>query len=320
MENSQIIMKEKLEFSGMIKEALKIPFRNPNFILFFLLASFSLFFFLVLYEIIFLQSLIQTVYILVNNVPSLYGYFTVYGFSISELIENVSQTRLLSSLLLFGIIHLLDLLNTIIIVYAAAVMYAGEPNPMNLKQILCTPIEKVGFKGPLITSIYALLLALLTLLGLLSLAMNLYLSTDNSFLILIFGVPFMALLIKHIEWSGIWNMGMVISILEGKHGDVAIGVSAYLSRGCRKSGFRLASVFFAWKIASRLLCFYYVQWHNGRIGLNVVEVIAGKVCLDCVGNMIMWVGFVVYFYDCKKRFLEKKFDGPEERVAQTAQV
>ncbi|KAL5860416.1 hypothetical protein ACOSQ4_001712 [Xanthoceras sorbifolium] len=62
MENSQIIMKEKLEFSGMIKEALKIPFRNPNFILFFLLASFSLFFFLVLYEIIFLQSLIQTVY------------------------------------------------------------------------------------------------------------------------------------------------------------------------------------------------------------------------------------------------------------------
>ncbi|KAK0588954.1 hypothetical protein LWI29_007651 [Acer saccharum] len=139
---------------------------------------------------------------------------------------------------------------------------------------------------------------------------------------LLFGMPLMALLTKHIEWSGIWNMGIVISILEEKHGDVAIGVSAYMSRGCRKSGFLLAFVFFAWKIAMRLSCIYYLQSHKGRIGLNVVEVIGGKVCLDCVANFMMWVGFVVYYYDCKKRFLEKKFDAPDETVdqTQTAQV
>ncbi|KAK3183494.1 hypothetical protein Dsin_030780 [Dipteronia sinensis] len=307
MEKSQIITKEKLQFSGMMKEALRIPFKNPNFILFFLLASLSLFFFLVLSEIIFLQSLIQILDLLMETFARLhgdYGYYTnFYGwqpmYSIREMIGNVSEIRLLSSLLLLGIIHLLDLVNTIITVYAASVIYAGEANnPMGLKQIICTPITKVGFKGPLITSVYALLLSSLAFLGMLSLAMNMYFATDY-FLILVFGMPLMVLLTKHIEWSGIWNMGTVISILEEKHGDVAIWVSAYLSKGCRKSGFLLAFVFFAWKIALRLSCFYYLQSHKGRIGLNVLEVIGGKVCLVCVGNFMMWVGFVVYYYDCK---------------------
>ncbi|KAK4846460.1 hypothetical protein QYF36_017460 [Acer negundo] len=206
MENSQIMTKEKLQFSGMLKEALRIPFKNPNLILFFLLASLSLFFFLLLSEIIFLQSLIQILYLLMEYFPrfswysvDFYSWLPMY--SNREMIENVSGIRLLSSLLLFGIIHPLDLVNTIITVYAASVIYAGEANnPMSLKQIICTPIKKS---------------------------------------------------------------------------------------------------------------------HKGRIGLNVLEVIGGKVCLDFVANFMMWVGFVVYYYDCKKRFLEKKFDAPDETVAQT---
>ncbi|KAK1567470.1 hypothetical protein Q3G72_012589 [Acer saccharum] len=205
MEKSQIITKEKLQFSGMMKEALRIPFKNPNLILFFLLASLSLFSFLLLSEIIFLQSLIQILDLLMEYFPRHYGGPTGFDswqpmYSIREMIGSLLSS-LLSSLLLLGIIHLLDLVNTIITVYAASVIYTGEANnPMNLKQIISTPIKKS---------------------------------------------------------------------------------------------------------------------HKGRIGLNVVEMIGGKVFLDCVGNFMMWVGFVVYYYDCKKRFLEKKFDAPDETVAQT---
>ncbi|KAL5860443.1 hypothetical protein ACOSQ4_001739 [Xanthoceras sorbifolium] len=171
--------------------------------------------------------------------------------SITQLIENVSPIRLLSTLLLLGFIHLLDLLNTIIIVHTASVMYAGgEANPMNLNQMLCTSIKKVGFRGPLITSICALILSSLTTIGLSILAIIIWhLTTDRSpFLILIFGALYLALFAKHIEWSGICNMGMVISILEEKHGSVAIGISWYLSKGSRKRGFLMAFVLYAWNL------------------------------------------------------------------------
>lgn len=45
---------------------------------------------------------------------------------------------------------------------------------MNLKEMLCKAFKKVGFKGPLVTSTYALLLTSLTLIGLLSLSINLF--------------------------------------------------------------------------------------------------------------------------------------------------
>ncbi|KAK3230437.1 hypothetical protein Dsin_002318 [Dipteronia sinensis] len=111
--------------------------------------------------------------------------------------------------------------------FEKTLMYVGEANnPMNLKQILCRPIKKVGFRGPLITSICALILSSLTLIGLAILGIILYTTTDNP-LITIFGVLYMALFVKHIEWSGIWNMGMVVSILE-EHG--TIGISWYRSK------------------------------------------------------------------------------------------
>ncbi|KAI6700656.1 hypothetical protein NL676_014980 [Syzygium grande] len=36
------------------------------------------------------------------------------------------------------------------------------------------------------------------------------------------GVLFAASFAKYMEWSAIWNMGIVISILEEKHGDIAL--------------------------------------------------------------------------------------------------
>ncbi|KAH7577382.1 hypothetical protein JRO89_XS01G0242700 [Xanthoceras sorbifolium] len=249
MDNNQIMTKQKLGFSGILRESLKLPIKYPNFILVFLITSFPLFFFLVLKEIILKQSWIQ----LVQMSYYLDGHTSSYRslLSVTQLIENVSPIRLLSTLLLLGFIHLLDLLNTIIIVHTASVMYAGgEANPMNLNQMLCTSIKKVGFRGPLITSICALILSSLTTIGLSILAIIIWhLTTDRSpFLILIFGALYLALFPKHIEWSGIWNMGMVISILEEKHGSVAIGISWYLSKGSRKRGFLMAFVLYAWNL------------------------------------------------------------------------
>lgn len=68
--------------------------------------------------------------------------------------------------------------------------------------------------------------------------------------------------IKYIDYGAILNMGIVISILEeNKHGDVASGVSAYISGGSRNRRFLIMLELFAWSFGLRLssLC---VGWQK----------------------------------------------------------
>lgn len=68
--------------------------------------------------------------------------------------------------------------------------------------------------------------------------------------------------IKYIDYGAIRNMGIVISILEeNKHGDVASGVSAYISGGSRNRRFLIMLELFAWSFGLRLssLC---VGWQK----------------------------------------------------------
>lgn len=81
------------------------------------------------------------------------------------------------------------------------------------------------------------------------------------------------------------------------------------SRGSRKRGFLSMLVVFTWIIVLRLTSLY-VGWQKGGL---VIGMVIPQVCLDCLGNVMKWVVFMIYFYDCKKRFLEKKFDGAEGR-------
>ncbi|KAK9271663.1 hypothetical protein L1049_002026 [Liquidambar formosana] len=313
MENNQIMMKEKLGFFGILKEALTIPCKNPKFIILTFLTSLPLFCAMLIHETIFQQTLIETAKI--STQKPFCDQFFCYNMQpmdvIKQLIEVVSHRFLLLGLLYLGMVHLLDLLNTIKTINSASVIYAGEKS-MNLKDMLYRPIKEATFGGPLITSLYALLLASLTLLGLVSLATQFYTSSKNILFMVVFGVLFIALLTKYLEWTAIWNMGLVISILEGKHGDVALGVSAYLSRGSRRRGLFLVLVFFVWRLALRVSCLY-VGWHEGGSGIVVT---ATQVCLVCLENVIKWVVFMIYFYDCKKRFLEKKVDVEDGRAAE----
>ncbi|XP_044479065.1 uncharacterized protein LOC123206038 [Mangifera indica] len=260
--NNKILMREKLDFFGIIKETIKLPFRIPTFIIFFLTAFFPFFCFFLLHEIIFQHNLIQALKFMSNDSPcyefdltSCYSRLTFHA--IRELIGKISAKNLISFLWFLGLVHLVDLLNTIITVSTASEIYLKDEN------------ESTSLKGIIRKTIN--------------------------------------------KWTAIWNMGLVISILEeNKHGDVALGVSAYLSRGSRKRGLVLQFMFSGWSFGLRILCILF-GWRNGG-SKNVIEVIAAQVCVNCLWNVMKWVAFVIYFYDCKKRFLEKKFDGAEGKA------
>ena len=338
MENHQILSKPKLGFSASFKEALKILFNHPKFISLIIFFSFPL-----LASLLAHQSLLHPTFI--RLLKLLYHHDPFHPASIVRLInckspnvycalqplddnpsppiktfkETLSQRFLISTLLLTSIIFFLDLLNTIATVSISAAIYGGN-SQMGFKEMLVQIRKMVALKlkGAIETSLCFILLASLTLLGLVALSKDFfYITKDHPFMMsdiifvskftiftLFFGSLFVVLLGKYIEWYAVWNMGIVISILDKNKGYIAIGVASYLSRGSRRLGFSLMMVFLVLKVAFGLPCLYAL-WNEGNCGVlgNVVFVI-----LNCVGNVVMWVVLMVYFYDCKREFLEKKVD------------
>ena len=319
-------MKEKLGLFGILKETLTILHKNPSFIILAFLTSLPLFCSLLVHEIFFQQTIIETTKsqpqdsngvicsIATNGMSScVYQWISDNGplDTIKEIVENLTGRYLLLCLSYLGIVHLLYLFCTIVIVNSASVIYAGE-NRINVKEMWDRAIKGVSLKGPFITSIYALLLSSLQLVGLVSLATNFYVISRASLFTVYFGLLCIAWLAKHMEWNAIWNMGVALSVLEEKQGVIALGISAYISRGCRRRGLFLMLIFFVWRLALRLSCLY-VGWSEGGSGIGVT---AAHVSLVCFGNVLKWVAFMVYFYDCKKRFLEKKVDVEQGSAAE----
>lgn len=301
------MIKENLGFIAIIKQSINLISSNPNFIFLTFLTSFPLFLFSLSLESNLLLSLPQIFNLIITE-------YLHPSEIIIQLIEHHCLPFLLPGILHLAIYHSLDLINTITTIHLASSIYA-ESNSSTLKQIMYTSFKKVrSIKGPLITSIYALVLSSLTLVGIVSLLVHCVMSVGmfkSMFsLAAMFFLGLIALVIKYMEWSGIWSMGMVISVLEEKHGDVAIGVSAYISRGNRTSGFLIVLMFVVWTAGLRLICLYGLL----RESENLVMVVIGEVGLVCVGNVVKWVAFTVYYYDCKKRFLHKKVDVEQETL------
>ncbi|KAF9624612.1 hypothetical protein IFM89_012034, partial [Coptis chinensis] len=135
---------------------------------------------------------------------------------------------------------------------------------------------------------------------------NSILPTLGTFFMILYGAGSILLILKWMDWSVVWNMSILFSVLDDKHGVEAFEASGYFSRGNKKRGFQLMLIFFVWRIVLRLSC-VYVGGHEKWIGLVATSF------LSCVGNVMKWVVCVVYFYDCKKRVLEKKVDVEEGR-------
>ncbi|XP_022150096.1 uncharacterized protein LOC111018356 [Momordica charantia] len=321
MDSHQILVKPKLGFSTSFREAFKIVSHHSNFISLIIFFSFPLFASLLAHHTLLHPTFIQFLKLLSHNIICRLSVATDCFLqqlpSINDIFEvtlSQSQWFLISTPLSTSVIFFLDILSTISTVSISAAFYGGN-SQKGFKEMLVEVRKLVALRlrGSLETSLYALLLASLTLLGLVALSTNMNLMPKSSF---IFGPLFVVLLTKYIEWSAVWNMGIVITILDKNQGYIAIGVAAYLSRGSRKLGFSLMLVFFALKVALGLPCLYAL-WNEGNCGVlgNVVSV-----SLSCVGNVVMWVVLTVYFYDCKRQFLEKKIDLENNGKAVAVQV
>ncbi|KAI9078064.1 hypothetical protein K1719_039989 [Acacia pycnantha] len=288
---------KKLELWGILKEALKIPFINPNFIIFSFITSLPVFCSSFLYESLYLQTIAEAVKALQKDqdLDCVVCFSWDHLKAVDMLLGKFSHNFVLLVILHLGILHFSDLFNTITIVNSASDIYAGD-NVLTLKQMFISHVMDTRIKGPLVTSIFVVLLTSLLSTGLISIALHAYITYYYPLFTMLFVTMFLALLVQRVKWSAIWNMGTLISILEDKEGNEALLVSAYISRGNRLSGSLLMVVYVAWRLCLRL-GYYFMGWNSrtSRVWITIVYV-----SLVCVTNGLKWVAFVVYFKECRK--------------------
>uniref|UniRef100_A0A2P2PQ07 Transmembrane protein n=1 Tax=Rhizophora mucronata TaxID=61149 RepID=A0A2P2PQ07_RHIMU len=310
MTNNSIMEKQKLGVLDILEEALVISTNSISFLIFILFMSLPLFLFSISYEIFFQRVLAEAIRILTPPAGYSNFWWPAPGFIFSQ-VDKGFLYKLLHLFLLYLIpFHLLELFTAVITVDLASKSYAGD-KPMTLKDMVPRSIHYNKLRAPFITSVYVLALSICTLPGFLWLVMNYYASFFNEVyavpLTIFYGVASVLLLGKYMEWSAVWNVGIVLSIVEENvYGVQAIVLSEFLSRDRKQQGGRLMLVFFAWELFGRLPCFLA---SCNEIGNAIIV----QVSLFCLGNVIKWVTCLVYFYDCKRQKMEKKFDEEDGR-------
>ena len=113
-------------------------------------------------------------------------------------------------------------------------------------------------------------------------------------------IIFTLLFVKWFEYWTLWNVGVVISVLDDKIGFKAFRVSADLSKGNRLRGASLMLVYIVFRMIVLLVAYNPRNMLSRGFAYKVLET-----CSFCLGTIITWVVYVVYYYDCKNRYRAK---------------
>ncbi|KAL5056749.1 hypothetical protein RYX36_028353 [Vicia faba] len=181
---------------------------------------------------------------------------------------------------------------------------------MSLKHMFRNSVDASIMKGTFITSLYTLALSNCLLIAFPWTVNNCFIFSSSTFwCYVVFGmICFVAigkLLMVYLEWSAIWDMSIVISVLEGVYGIGALRVSYHFNSGNQKRGLVLMLVFFVLGGFLRLICIFYFECYKGGSGIFL------QIGVLTVMNTLKWVASVIYFNDCKERKMENKVDDEE---------
>ncbi|KAB2624699.1 hypothetical protein D8674_016359 [Pyrus ussuriensis x Pyrus communis] len=299
MESNHIMVKQKLGFFDILRQPLNLTYKNTHFILLTFLSSLPLFCFLLYYELLLQKTLVRISEFVRHQ------HLDSFGYDWQTLLHTATRTIVIFSnnLIQLGILylvpfHLLELCSVYATVDSASKSHRPEQKPT----------IRAGLRGTVVTSIWVLFFSTCTLLGSTWLASIYYVILRNlgGKYNMYFGVFYraacMALLAKYLEWSTIWNMAIVISVLEDKHGANALMLSASLIRSSERrqhQGLVISLVFSVFGLGLRASCLFFACC--GR--RNGVVAHAG---VFCIVNVMKWVVFVVYFNNCKRQSLGRK--------------
>ncbi|XP_021741380.1 uncharacterized protein LOC110707666 [Chenopodium quinoa] len=232
----------------------------------------------------------------IMSVLPLFVFMVLYEIKISEVMDDVSKFLLPPS-------------------FPYTYHFTGErSSSLTVKEITKEGIYKnVILKGAFITLFWVQLLSICTFAGLFWTVLSHHFIMQYLFLredfVKILSIGFHALifygiLYKYLEWIVLWNMAMVISMLQIEASLYALELSAYYGKHCKRTGFKLMLMVLSYSFVLRLP-FLLARMCNYVIVVTVAVTVIGF-GLVFFGSLVKWVALVAYFYDCKAQVSSKK--------------
>ncbi|XP_057419532.1 uncharacterized protein LOC130713754 [Lotus japonicus] len=323
---SKQVKQHEMEVLDILKEAVKVYVKNINFITFTIVTSLPFFCVMIYFELLFQKTVVEAseflsqktadetvevISLLLSEDKADFNYVHELG----SFIDKIFSKDYLPVLIQLGFIYLvplqvLELCSAILTMDLASKLRSGDNNlSLTLKQMFQNSIIDISImKGTFITSLYMLFLSACLLIAFPWTLNNFYCLSEafgdyifSAIISLVCCLVLAKLLMVYLEWSSILNMSIVISVLDGIYGFGALRVSYAFSRGNQKRGLFLMLVFFVLGLCLRLSCLSLESYERG-IGIFV------QIGVLTVVNTLKWVSCMIYFYDCKKRTMEKKVD------------
>lgn len=274
---------------GIIRSAIEIPCRFHSFVLFTFPTSLPLLCAMLLPRLLARQDFIDRPDLTLRLPPP------NKLMNAAKMALDVATPILRA--ILFDQVNFLTAVSTI---YSASKFYTTSGRSMSLQDLLQNFITNAKWNGPPIAFLDMSLLSLISLYAITYWGgSGPLVSSSNMFLQVIHGVVYFGALSKWLEYSALWHSAVVISVLEEKRGFEAFSSAVKLSKGRRIAGLVLMLVYSVWKLSLA----FPTLFGNWSFPGGVVYAVLDSSLL-CVGRVMSWVIFVVYYHDCKNRHTE----------------
>ncbi|XP_010489578.1 PREDICTED: uncharacterized protein LOC104767233 [Camelina sativa] len=290
------------EVAGILNESRKLFLKNKTLMFSVLVFAILLNCLVFLFNIFVIEPEIMNLMAESRLLPTTDPSTPEYAACIMRIFADVRQI-VASSYILTAVSSIINIFSVIVIVHASALTLKDE----NIKIKDFTVLSLKSWKGPLVTYFYIALFSLGYWLLLFILLFPILLSStsvsDIGSLAVKSGALFIIFAVFQSYLAIVWNLSMVISVLEESYGIQALGKAAKIVKGMKTKLF-LLNIFFG------LLAFGLAQSLqviiNSRRSLSLtvttgfVLVCLVFVCLAFVVRMFQLVAYTVAYFQCKR--------------------
>ncbi|XXG51723.1 hypothetical protein AAC387_Pa03g0231 [Persea americana] len=280
----------------ILREALRTPFRNRKLMFCIALTLLILSSLILLanhfYLVPVIKDLVMNEYLLHGNDPRSSEYTKLLAGVLQDIQIVVGEETIF-----ILVTYALSLFLTVVMIYATAASYSSKQ--LNLKELILTIART--WKRPLVTSLYIALLGIGYAMLLMPLIVLLVGTAKGSVIFIVFGVLIALLLLcLSIYLGAIWNLGLVISVVEERFsGMKALGRAEELIKGRKLQGFVLSLLLaLIYWVFTGLFVFKAVDINLAKATRLVIELVFMNVI--CLWQLFLCMVFTVFYFQCKK--------------------
>ncbi|XP_019092728.1 PREDICTED: uncharacterized protein LOC104747714 [Camelina sativa] len=312
------------EVAGILNESRKLFLKNKTLMFSVLVFTLLLNCLVFLFNIFVIEPEIMNLMAESRLLPTTDPSTPEYAACIMRIFADVRQI-VASSYILTAVSSIINIFSVIVMVHASALTLKDE----NIKIKDFTVMSLKSWKGPLVTYFYIALFSLGYWLLLYIILFPILLSStlsisDMGSLAVKSGALFIIFAVFQSYLAIVWNLSMVISVLEESYGIQALGKAAKIVKGMKTKLF-LLNIFFG------LLAFGLAQSLqviiNSRRSLSLtvttgfILVCLVFVCLAFVVRMFQLVAYTIAYFQCKSsqgKDVESLTDVEYTRLSSTA--